>query len=448
MIIILIFLVQFVMCAMYGLDTKDFVLSVITMPIAYVSSKYLNVRRSPMTVFLLIYLFCSFSFVSLTKFYPLHFSLNPRGICDGDFVIMASYSVKIFFVTFSSVFFANRIIRRKETEWRYETFINPTYTKIHILIIFLSILGIISIVVGIGKMGQENTRLPFHLAGIIQFIRVEVAPFLALLFYMSIKNEQSYKGNRNKMRYFFVLFFSWTLLETYVRMSKSAIAYEFLPILIFEVIESSKVGRLKELFVKLIPFFLILLVVYSVVENSRNNNELTFEVEDESTATYNDHNANNPIVRPYTRFFINGHHFLTSYHIVDQNSLFDFSNMYKVLAAGGAARYKTFEIDCYPLGIAHSSGSTSIVDALMCGGYGLSYLFLIILVFICVKVDQLIYSSIPLISALVIALLVFKYITSGLSVSIIVDPMAMNGIFVTFFLLYVFNKIKSLPKFQ
>ncbi len=445
-LVFLIMCVQIVMCIIYGLSAADLILTAMTIPLSLVSVQYLSVRRSPMTVFLLVYLFCSFSIVAITKFYPLHFSLSSNKVLDKDFVAMASYSVKVMFFAFLSVIIANQFIKKADVSWRYDTFIRPSYGRINLLILFLVGLGIISIVVGIGKMGQENTRLPFHLAGVIQFIRVEVAPFLALLFYMSIRKEREYIADNGKMRYFLFLFFAWSLLETYVRMSKSAIAYEFLPILIYEVIENSNTGTLKNLFIKLLPFVFVLLTVYSVVENSRNSDGITFDVEEESTATYNDHYANNPFVRPYTRFFINGHHFLTSYQVVSQEALFDFSNMPAVLVMGGAARYKTFEIDGYPLGVAHSSGSTYIIDALMCGGYGLSYIFLFILVLISVKVDQLINSSIPLISALVLALLLFKYITAGLSVSIIVDPMAKNGILISFFLLFIFNRIKSLPE--
>ena len=295
-------------------------------------------------------------------------------------------------------------------------------------------------------MGSSNTQLPFHLSGVIQFIRVEVAPFLALLFYMSIKKESRVILNNRKKYIFLLLFFCWTLLETFVRISKSAIAYEFLPILIYEVIENAKAGTMKSLIVKITPFIFILLLCFFVVENVRNGEENVFKSDKELMATYNNHEAQNPFVRPYTRFFINGHQFLTSYYVVNQESLFDFSNMTKILALGGAARFKTFVIDRYPQGAIHSSGSTYIVDALMCGGYGLSFVFLIILVFMCVKVDQLINSSIPLIAALVLVLFVFKYIISGLSVSIIVDSMSINGILVTLFLLFIINRIKRVPK--
>lgn len=432
------------MCMAYDLSLSDCILTTLTIPLSFMSLKYLNVKRSPMTVFLLIYLFCSFSFVAFTKFYPLHTTLNPRGIHDQDFVVMASYSIKVLLITFCSIIIANNIIVRKEEYWRYDTFINPTYLKINLLIFFLTSSSVISLIVGIGQMGRTNTQLPFHLAGVIQFVRVEVAPFLALLFYMSIKKEQCLTYNNRKKMFFLAMFFCWTVLETYVRISKSAIAYEFLPILIYEIIENSKTGSLRRVFVKLVPFFIFLVAIFFIVENVRKDNDM-FEIDNESTATYNDHFAHNPIVRPYTRFFINGHHFLTSYHIVDQNSLFDFSNMSKILMYGGAARYKTFIIDRYPLDAIHSSGSTYIIDALMCGGYGLSYVFIILLVHVCVKVDQLINSKMPLIMALVLALFVFKYIIAGLSVSIIVDPMSINGILVTLFLMFVFNINKKEP---
>ena len=437
---------QIAMCALYNLSITDCLITAFTIPLSLFSSQYLSIKRSPMTSFLLIYLFCSFSFVALTKFYPLHTTLNPRGVCDSDFIVMASFSIKVIFLYFFSIIIFNHIVIRKDEYWRYDTFINPTYIRINLLMFFLTILGIVSIVVGIGRMGQANTRLPFHLAGAIQFIRVEVAPFLALLFYMSIKKESALTRSNRKKYYFLALFFGWTLLETFVRISKSAIAYEFLPILIYEIIENAKARTLKGLFVKLIPFAMVLLTIYPIVENSRGNDEILFDDFYESTSTYNDHSAHNPIVRPYTRFFINGHHFLTSYHIIDQNSLFDFSNMLNILSIGGAARYKTFIIDGYPWNAIHSSGSTFLIDALMCGGFGLSFIFLIILVFMCVMVDQLINSSIPLISALVLALFVFKCIIAGLSVSIIADSMSLNGILITLLLLAFFNKIKKVPR--
>ncbi len=437
---------QLAMCVVYELSISDCLLTILTILLSFVSLKYLNIKRSPMTVFLLIYLFCSFSFVAFTKFYPVSTNLDRPAVYDNDFVVMASYSVKVLFITFCSLIVANNVFTRKDECWRYETFINPTYLRINIFIFFLTILSIISLVVGIGKMGHVNTQLPFHLAGVIQFIRVEVAPFLALLFYMSIKKELALTFNDRKKMFFLILYFCWTLLETYVRLSKSAIAYEFLPIVIYEIIEGAKSGSLKSVFVKLIPFLCALLAVFFVVENLRKDKEM-FEFDKAFTATYNDNFAPNPIVVPYNRFFINAHHFLTSYYIVDQNSLFDFSNMSNILMFGGAARYKTIVIDGYPLEAIHSSGSTYIVDALMCGGYGLSYIFIILLVLICVKVDQLINSNIPLIMALVLALFVFKYIISGLSVSIIVDSMSINRILVTLFLLFMFNMIKKEPSY-
>ena len=444
-IIILIMCTQLAMCVVYELSVSDFLLTTLTVFLSFVSLTYLNIKRSPITIFLLIYLFCAFTFVAFTKFYPLRTTLNSHGVSDHDFVVMASYSIKVFFITFCSIIVANNVITRKDECWRYETFINPTYLRINIFIIFLTILSIISLVVGIGKMGYVNTRLPFHLSGVIQFIRVEVAPFLALLFYMSIKKEQlTLTFHNRKNMFFLILYFCWTLLETYVRISKSAIASEFLPIIIYEIIEGAKSGSLKGVLVKLIPFFCVLLAVFSIVQNVRTDKDM-FEYDQSFAATYNDNFAPNPIVKPYTRFFVNGHNFLTSYYIVDQNSLFDFSNMSDILMFGGSARYKTFVIDGFPLEAIHSSGSTYIVDALMCGGYGLSYIFIILLVFICVKVDQLINSNIPFIMALVLVLYVFKLIISGLSVSIIVDSMSINNILVTLFLLFMFNMIKKDP---
>jgi hypothetical protein len=416
----------------------------LTIVVTSAGKKKLSLSLNPISSFCLIYMYFAFSFVALTKFYPIHFTLGPS-VVDSDFFALASYSTKIIFITSTYVtLFSNRNNSRDEI--RYQIYTKPTISKKILFFLFFFFLSWVSLTVGIGKMGAENTRLPFHLSGIIQFLRVEFAPFIALIFYVSIKKDVELNKTRNSsIAIFLGLFFIWTLFETIVRVSKAAIFYEFLPIIVYEIIQSTKNKTLKKLTLKLLPFAFVLLVVYAVVENSRNQESFTTEIDVENNATYNNPQGNNYLVRPYTRFFINGHHFLTSYSYIDNNAFFDFSKMPAVLVMGGAAKYKTYVIDGYPDGVHHSSGSTYLMDALLCGGYGLSYIFLVILLAICKKTDEVLTGRQPIVYGIVLAMFVYKYIIAGLSVSIIVDPMSLNGLLVTLLLLIFINRIKIRP---
>ncbi len=407
----------------------------------------LSLQRSLMFVFVLTYMVCAFTIVALFKYVPANFTLSSTSIVDSDFTALASYSIKVVFLVMFTYLLSNKLIRTKPSEMKYEVYTRPTGAKLGIFFTVIFILSYISLVVGIGQMGKETTRLPFHLAGIIQFIRVYFVQYFALILYVSLKKDYALGDNKanSRIKLFFILYFLWSLFETYVRISKSAVINAFLPILLYETYIAALQHRVKKLAISLTPFFVFLLLIYTVVENSRSAGDVTFEVNTENNATYLNPNANDPIIRPYSRFFINGFHFLTCYKEVDQNALFDFSKMPIVLAVGGAARYKTYIIDGYPDGVHHSSGNTYLIDALLCGGYGLSYIFLIILVLAAIKTDAILGSSAPIEIGILCAMTVFSYTKAGLSVSIIVDSMSINYWIVFVVLLLMMNMMKRAP---
>lgn len=447
--LVVICVLQLALCILYHLGWVDILFTVLTAVCSVgLMEQRLSLRRSLMFVIVLTYMVCAFSIVALFKYVPVYFTLSSTSIVDEDFAVLASYSTKVVFLVMLTYLIFNRLITSKNSKTKFEIYTRPTNGKIWSFLIVFFILSYISMVVGIGQMGQETTKLPFHLAGIIQFLRVNVAQYIALILYVSLKKDSLF-GNKNaktQIKRFLIAYFFWTLFETYVRMSKSSIANAFMPIILYEVYIAALQHKLKKFFVSLLPFFLVLLLVYSVVENSRDAEGITLEVNKENNATYMNPKANDPLVRPYSRFFINGFHFLTCYREIDQNALFDFSKMPVILAMGGSARYKTFVIDGYPDGVHHSSGNTYLIDALLCGGYGLSYIFLIILVIAAIKTDAIIRGPEPIETGILCAITVFNYTKAGLSVSMVVDPMSINYWIVFIALLVSFNMMKRVSK--
>lgn len=330
---------------------------------------------------LYIYVVCSFLVVPVFKFIPSRFTLSCGVINDDSFAHMAIVSTFVMCVYFGALnmFCEKNKKARKPTSF---TEYAPDFDyKIVFLIAFAA--SVLSYIVGIGKMGVENTRLPFHLSGIIQFVRTTLIPIFALSIYVNNKNKK--KGNKKVI----IILFIWSLTEVFVRLSKSAMIMIFLPILIYELMYYGK--NFKNVVLKFLPILTVVLVLYPVIETFRHSDSLSDAIstadEEEIVGTYSSPSEKNYIVKPFNR------RFLTAYlYLVDERecsySLFDFSKANKIFLEKGSARYQTFIIDGYPLGIAHSSGTTPFIDGLLVGGYGLMFLAVFIMTYLAKVIDR------------------------------------------------------------
>ena len=147
----------------------------------------------------------------------------------------------------------------------------------------------------------------------------------------------------------------------------------------------------KGVIIKFLPILAVVLVLYPIVETFRHSDSLRDAIsaadEEEVVGTYTNPTSKNYIVKPFNRRFLTGYLYL-----VDEgecsNSLFDFSRAGAILAIRGSARYQTFVIDGYPVGVAHSSGTSPFIDGLLIGGYGFMFLTIFIMTFLARIIDR------------------------------------------------------------
>lgn len=328
---------------------------------------------------LYIYLFCSFLVIACFKFTPSRFTLGTPRVNENSFVALAETSIMIEFFYFMSLLI---ICKKKgqsiETSW---TNYAPSF---NITVVFITsfMLTFFSQVIGIGKMGVENTRLPFHLSGVIQFVRTDLIPVMVLCIYANRK-----KLGKSTFKVI-VLLFVWSLYETIVRLSKSAIIFSFLPIIMYEFISDRT--SLKRMIKEFAPVFVVVLLLYPVIETMRHDDveDAWKDSEEEVSGTFGNPHTNNYLVKPFNRSFLTGFLFASDESTIDKDILFDFHQAPLVFSAGGAPRYQTFVIDGYPYGIAHSSGTSPFIDSFLIGGYGLLYLCVFVMTFFADMIDR------------------------------------------------------------
>lgn len=330
---------------------------------------------------LYIYMVCTFVVIPVFKFTPSHFTLSCSVINDGSFLHLAMISP----IVMCLYFFALLLFceKGKKTELPTQFTIYAPNFNLKIIFILAFTATILSYIVGIGKMGVVNTRLPFHLSGVIQFFRTTMIPIFALFIYVHNKN-----NDRNN-KVLIGLLFVWSLAEVYVRMSKSAMIMIFLPLLIYELMYYGK--NFKGVIVKFLPILAVVLILYPIVETFRHSDSLRDAIsaadEEEIVGTYTNPSSKNYIVKPFNRRFLTGYLYLVDENVCS-NSFFDFSRAAAILAIKGSARYQTFVVDGYPIGVAHSSGTTPFIDGLLVGGYGLMYLAVFIMTYLARVIDK------------------------------------------------------------
>ena len=436
--VIITLLFEFELILLYGLPNSSLLVFIITVFFAIVSI----IRKVHLSIAgwgIYAYLFFSFIVVSLFK-YTTGMSLGYSYIQDSDFAILANVSIWIFFVFFISIclFCSKSLYGDKdiiiEDDWAPSISFWPFF-------IIAIISTILSSGFGIGRMGTENTKLPFHLSGILQFYRVEVFPLIMLCCYVNGKNPKNGRG-----RYFWLfltLYFIWAIVECFVRYSKSAILTSLLPILIYEM---TKINSAKSMNYKvLVPVIALSFIIYPMITTIRTegsiNNIREGVSEHRERIIYGKSGKTDPFVEPFTRVFLSGYLFLCDLDYIDPSKLFDTSKARTILALKGSARFQTLIIDGYSSEAHHSSGSTPFIDALLTGGYGLFLIVISLYVFFASRIDSRIMNKDSSLITTVYGVVFYRSFDM-LSVSFFVDPMCQR-FFIVYFLFIVFLLFKS-----
>jgi len=259
-------------------------------------------------------------------------------------------------------------------------------SNVRLTFVFMFALSVFSMLIGLSRMGAKGIELPFHLAGIITLIRVV---FFPIFFAVVVENHILCK--KKVPTDYYLWFFIWALLEVFVRLSKSALINSFMVVAVVMYIYYRP--NVKTIIRLAGPIIVLFLFLYPIVETMRSQGgqSLTEDFVSASKQVDEENTSENPLMQPLNRTFMIPHMYAKDYGWVNHNELFDFSKTPVLLAWGGSARYQTFVIDGYPLGIAHSSGTTAIEDPLLFGGYGLCYIVIVLLMVMGAAIDSMSY---------------------------------------------------------
>lgn len=250
---------------------------------------------------------------------------------------------------------------------------------------FLYALTIFCYIKGIGRLGSEPVRLPFHLTGIINLFRQCIVPslFVMLVEGYIIRNEQIPKK-------YILMYIIWTLLEVFAWMSKGVLFNYMLGfgLTLYWYYRPS----IKSILKFCIPFFVTVLFLYPLVGEMRyvdsgsfftNLEEAKLKVEDNTES-----NRGSTILKPLNRVFLTGQMYAQDFDYVSSDDYFDFRRVPALVLYGGAAGFQTRVIDDYPEDAFHSSGTSGIMDPLLHGGKGFCYICLFLLVVLGAIIDN------------------------------------------------------------
>lgn len=340
------------------------------------------------------------------------------------------FGIPLFLLSIIFTWLVDLLASRKKSQ---KTIFKPreiSYIFLVYILVFCVPLSLFCIAIGLGRMGSEAVRLPFHLSGIINIFRWTFVP---TIFAVLIEN-QMLQGKKIP-KYVYLFFLIWCVIEIFAWMSKSVLLYHLAPVALLFLLKFkpsfNKIIRL------LAPILIAFFILYPIVEVMRTHDRNISLVESFTSARneVEDENDNNRLLQPLNRMFLFGAQFPQNSNYINQNELFDFSNIQLLYLSGGAAGFQTFIIDRYPDGAYHSSGTSGLMDPLLHGGKGFMYIIVFLLSLMSVFVDKLIekkYYSI----GVILFLMLLNYITF-VNVSTLYDSTGLQTLFVNLACIYI-----------
>ena len=369
-------IVSLVLAIKYDYGFPDYILLLFTCVLSLHFFKGLkNIKDNVIVLFIIIYILLSIHIVAL-------FELSSPGfakdfITDREYAYLAVWGNRLFFITFLSIYICEIFSKRSKNS-TYDITVNKEKSYEHtffILTIVVYVLAVVSKVLGISDMMEgAKVVLPFHLNGLIDELRANVYPFVFAIYVFDCKIKR-----RNISRNMFIMFFVYVILEIFVRSSKGALLFSFLPV--FELL--AFMGLIsKKLVVKYVaPLLLVFLLVYPIIETARLGGSISTDSLQQAAKT-NKSEEIETHSSPYIRAFLTGVYYTKVIDIVTDNQFeFDLRRVPILLSMDyGGISYMTEVIDGFAPGSGQSSGVTGLCDALLWGGYPLCYLFLFTLV--------------------------------------------------------------------
>ena len=296
------------------------------------------------------------------------------------------------------------------------------------------ILSLFSYSIGLGRMGAEAVVLPFHLGGIIFFIFSTFFPY-----YTAALVENRLKNNKVVEREIFIYYTIWSLLMMVVRLSKGVLITNMIPL--FVVYVFYKGWNLKKYMKVAAPVIAIFLFLYPIIATMRtiDSGGSIVDVFKESKEQVDDSNdKENTLLVVLNRVFPNA-----SYYAIDNDyissDLFDFSKAPLVYLYGGAAGYQTHYIEGYSEDAHHSSGTSSLVDPLLHGGYGFCYIVMFLIMLYAFMIDNRLYKM-QITTHVILFMILFEFAT-GSNVSKLYDATGIQWFLANVIMILYVNKM-------
>lgn len=362
----------------------------------------------------------------------------------GEYKELAIFSNNLMFFALLPISIHYYLFARKLKAQPFQSVVLLSKRFIKIFQIFIYVLSAISMVLGIGVMGANESEvvyLPFKIGGVIQLFRTDVAPIVILMIIYSFKQNKEEIDKKD-----YLIFILWGIFEMLVRMSKSAMLTTLLPIALYFII--GKYVTKKIMLKVILPICVFLLVSYSVVEPLRHMDAPisvsaighAYDIS-RRNAEMSDQNTFEKI---YLRVLMNGHHYIKAYPYVGENDYqFDFTRLPLCVLLGGSAGYMTYYVDGFREHSGHSSGTTGIMDALLIGGYSLCYITIFLFGLFSIFIDATLRKGKVL--YFVFFTIIFIDVVRGLSYSYFLAPDGFAFIVIKtfiFYILYRYSKLK------
>ncbi|MBE6372442.1 MAG: hypothetical protein E7055_10275 [Lentisphaerae bacterium] len=336
-----------------------------------------------------LFAYCFFSLLipAAFRFVPYSDAKMYREVYESSFTLLSSFSIFILFSFFFGIFVFSNLFQRESAQQDPPKQIHNIPNKP--FVVFFIIIYSITLICwrfGIGVMGAEYVTLPFHLTAVLWLSR---ADFIPIIFLFMIARYRLHLSDKKSL----IIFLAWGLwgvLEMIASLSKASALTAFLPLVIYYLLISQ---YSKKFIVRLSILCLVILVIYlgfyRVIEALRESGGTSITKEDTLyVATWGKDDVQNDFVRPFTRIFMSGFVFLKVAPYVENHQLFDFSLAGEIIDIGGTDKFVTYIVDSYDEGVAHSSGASGIVDALLYGGQGTCMLFVFFLAAIACYADS------------------------------------------------------------
>lgn len=300
-----------------------------------------------------------------------------------DYDRLTSYGIKCFFVVTTAFLIVSKVVKKEKV-------VSISYTPpsipshfVYFCFIILFILSAFCYATGLGRMGNEAVQLPFHLSGIINLLRSKAVPiFFAALVEICLRR------NGKVPRNYILLYLVWTVFEMFVWMSKSTLIFYLLPAAY--VFYAYYKPSAKVIAKYILPFLLLFLFLYPIIETARNiqGEDLSKTLKEAKSTSDNSEKDASLSLTILNRVFMSGQLYAQDYSYIDHDSFFYFSLLPALYLVGGSGRFQTLEIDGFAPTDPQSSGSTGLIDPMLHGGEGLSFIFIVLYVWLAFIIDK------------------------------------------------------------